>query len=336
MLKMNDCFKNKRICVTGSTGLIGSNLVRRMLDNGAEVFAFGRSISKLQACFGDIAGKNNLHLNETKYQTDFLSSVGQLDYIFHAASPITTGEINEDPSGAVHANVDGILACINSITHMPKPSACRLVVFSSIAVYGVGVSDTERVVREDDTSLTSKLSESHSIYVESKRLVEALVNTYVNSYNLNAVILRISSAYGYCKFKQRNFFYSFLDSALKGQDIHVKDKYQPKRDEIYIEDLINAISVIADRGATGEAYNISSFKDNSNYCTVPDVAEAIVEACNLIYHKTLKVVYGNENDSNKGWVTMDNTKLVKLGWSPSYDLKKGVLETVKLYSLMNK
>lgn len=331
---MNDFFKGRRICITGATGLIGSNLVRKMVDNGAEVFAFGRSISKLQSCFKDIE-KNNLHIHETKYQSNFLRTFGQLDFIFHAASPITTGEINEDPSGAVQANVDGILACINDINHMPVPSACRLVVFSSIAVYGVGISDSERIVKENDTSRTSYLNESHSIYVETKRLVEALVNTYVNSYNLNAVILRISSAYGYCKFKQKNFFYNFLESALNGKDIHVRDKFQPKRDEIYIKDLLNAISLIAARGKTGEAYNISSFKENSNYCTVADVAEAIVEASNLVYHKSNKVIYGNENESNKGWVTMDNTKLVKLGWSPFYDLKKGVLETVKLYKLSN-
>ena len=320
-----------KVCITGATGLIGSNLVRRMLFEGAEVFAFGRSLSKLSDCFSDIADNANLYLRETQYQVGFLNSYGQFDYIFHAASPITTGEIDEDPSGAVRANVGGIIACIKSIEQMPSPSECRLVVFSSIAVYGVGVDNNERCVKENDTNITSALNESHSIYVESKRLVESLVNSYSKLHGLNSVILRISSAYGYCRYPQKNFFYSFLDSALNERDIHVKNKYQAKRDEIYIDDLINAILIIAQKGVVGEAYNISSFRNNSNYCTVADVAECIANAVNALYHKSIKVIYENENSSANGCVIMDNSKLIGLGWEPRFELKDGIFETVKLY-----
>ena len=84
---MND-FNEKTIMITGSSGLIGSNLVKSLLkNNNTKVIAVGRNIKKLNNIFYKYKNNSNLILLEH----DICSPIKvneKIDYVFHAAGPI--------------------------------------------------------------------------------------------------------------------------------------------------------------------------------------------------------------------------------------------------------
>lgn len=328
-----DVYKNKKVLVTGATGLIGSNLTEKLLSFGnVQVYALARNEDKIKELF-----KKYLNNNNFKYIiqdiTEPLNFTEDFDYIFNAAGSIAGDVIRKYPVDIINANLKGIQNCLDYINSRKKG---RLIVFSSATVYGNNTGKN-LVVSEDDTTVTDKLSDRICAYSQSKRMAETLANAYFAQYGTDVVIARFSYVYGFTKFYPKTAFFEFIKKALNGEDIILNGTSFARRDNIYVQDAVNMLLCVAAEGVSGEAYNISCAE--KSFAAIDEIAEEIANAANKIKNNGVKVIkkYFDEGVRSAG-IIMNNAKTQALscfrggGRSPLTALTTGIFETVNKFN----
>lgn len=324
-------FRDKTVLVTGATGLLGSNLVSRLIENGAKVIALGRNKEKIFRCFEKYIHQNNFDYYTADISLGTLPLKETLDYIFHAAGSIELKTIVNEPLDIIFPNILGTIACLDYLKKQKAVSGkCgRFIYFSSEAVYGKNSADYR--VTENDTELADSLNAQRAPYSQSKRMAEIIVNGYCKQYGIDAVISRFSWVYGNAKYRPRQALFDFIESALKGENIIIRNSNTPKRDNIFIKDAIAGLLTVAVKGKAGEAYNISSNGEHGNFASADEIAKIIANIVNRdIYRKDrVHVTYETPPSVREGGVIMDNTKLKGLGWNLHTNIENGLYELIQ-------
>lgn len=327
--------QGKTVLITGASGLLGSNLTKECLNRGAKVIALGRSKEKLRECFTEFFETGNIVFVAADISDMDFTLIEPVDYIFHAAGPIEFKTIVNKPMDIIAPNVMGTISCLNLLQlQKERGNPGRLVYFSSEAVYGRpdqtdGPTNCDRVVSEDDTAYTDSLQMARTPYSHSKRMAEVIINAYVKQYGLDAINVRFSWIYGNAKYRPKQALFDFIQYALAGKDIVIQNPNTARRDNLYMSDAMSALLLVAEKGISGEAYNISSNGDKGNYAGADEIAEIIVNIINKKYGRNSKVIYKFQPSKREGGVKMDNSKLKQLGWNVSVSLEEGISKLIE-------
>lgn len=316
-MNLKNYYENKTIMITGASGLIGSNLARQLFEyNCKKILLVGRNIAKLKYVFGDL-NSPSLSFIEHDINCGIPSSYGNVDYIFHAASPISGQAIKNEPVSVISSNLYGIVHCIDYLKSQKECKGC-LVVFSSATVYE-NTDQQGAVYSEENTEHACSLESPVASYAESKRMIEVIAKSYVKQFGLNIKIARIGYVYGYSKILLKTAFFDFIRNVKCGENIIFQNTKFFKRDNIYIDDVIDGILHVAVLGSSGESYNVSSGGKLNNYSSIYDMAQIMIEVAD----NNTKVETEDNVLISEG-VILNNEKLCGLGWAVKTDLFTGI------------
>ena len=328
-------FEGKNILVTGATGLIGYNLVCRLLKEGVStLYATGRSIKKLETTFEDYSANSNLILIAHDAATALPAEIKDVDYIFHAAGPMERDIVLNLPVDVILPNILGVINCLEFLKEQTERTGRkgRLVAFSSVTVYD-NPTQEDYVATEDVTNYASSLDAPSACYCESKRMTEVIAKAYSKQYDLDTVMARFSTVYGYTKNIPNTAFYEFINKARKGENIILNGVSMPRRDNIYVEDAIAGLLLIASKGIKGESYNISSNGELGNYASVDEIALCIASVSKSLGYNYSKVILNGDNAVRRPGLRLSNTKLKELGWRISTSMEDGIHSTMLKYTV---
>ena len=312
----------QNVLVTGATGLVGSMLVRRLLQdsgNGCHVYAMARNKEQGSRIFAEYNA--NPYFNFISQDiTQPLSCSEDFHYIIHAASGASPNAFVSMPVEVIKANV---LGTINLLDYGRNHHLRRFLLISSGEVYGE--SDVP-VFTECDSGFVDTMS-PRSCYPSSKRVAETLCASYSQEYGVDCVVARLCHTYGRDFLPTDNRAYAqFFRAALRGEDIVLKSKGDNYRSWIYVKDAVEAILIILLKGVSSEAYNVA---DDSSNVTIRQFAETIANASGS------RVVFElPDNDTSRQFTPIkravfDTTKIRQLGWTPKYNIQSAIAEIMK-------
>ena len=325
--------KDKRILVTGGTGLIGYNLVHELLSQPvSKVFVTGRTLQKLQSTFESVRADERLILVQHNAADPIPDVVSGLDLVFHAAGPMERNIVQNYPVDVILPNILGTIHLLELLKKEKKESGKqgRMVIFSSVTVYN-NISDADRSVGEEETNHAISLDAPSACYSESKRMSEVIARSYARQYGLDVVMARFSTVYGYTHNIPDTAFFEFVRKAVAGETIVLNGTGLPRRDNIFIGDAISGLLTLAGKGTSGEAYNVSSGGDLDNFAAVDEIAEVIARETASILNRPAVEVRTGGNAPRRAGLILDNAKLKALGWKPLVSMPEGINDTVRKY-----
>ena len=205
--------ENKKILILGSSGFLGSHLVKFLLKNN-EVVQFDmnpppQKIADSEFIKGSILDK-----------TLVTSAMKDVDIVYHFAAMTDIDIVNESPAQAIEVNIAGtsnvLEACVQERIE-------RFIFSSSVYVY----------------------SEFGGVYKSTKQACELLIEDYNKMHDLGYTILQLGSVYGPGA-KQINLISRLINEALSFKEIHHCGTGEEVRQYIYVEDVVQAAATSID------------------------------------------------------------------------------------------
>ena len=291
----------KKIVVTGHDGFVGSHLIKFLQSKNYDVIGISKKIKKEQKIRQIKKDISKITDKDVK---------GSIFAIIHTAGITNFQYCQEHPTECFETNIIGTLRMLE----IAKEKKCKFVYLSSSHVYG---KPQTILIKERHPTIPI------SIYASSKIAAEICCESYSRSYNMKVAILRPFSIYGPNEAKH------FLIPTILSQLMNTKSiqlgNLNPKRDFIYIDDVISAIFLVLKRSKGFNVYNIGSGKSYS-----------VLEICNMLKKISKKDVEIKSIKKRFREVEIDNmisnsAQIRKLGWRPKISICYGLKMVYESY-----
>jgi GDP-4-dehydro-6-deoxy-D-mannose reductase len=273
------------VIVTGGTGFIGKYLVPKLCNDDHQVYS-------VDSKSGDIVDPATWR------------GFPAADVVVHLAGRSFVPDSWSQPSEFMRIN---LLGTLQALDYCRAHSASFI--FLSSYMYG----EPALLPISESTELAAR-----NPYALSKMLAEKTCQFYADSFGVKVTILRPFNVYG--AGQSASFLIpSIFDQARAGVAIRVLD-LEPKRDYIYVKDVVEAISAVINLNVKGGVFNLGSGNSHS-------VAELIAEIQEVL-GTTLPVVSANERRPGEIRDTVADITAVRhaLGWVPRFSLHEGLAD----------
>jgi dTDP-glucose 4,6-dehydratase len=310
---MSESWRGRRVAVTGAAGFIGSHLVERLLDRGADVTAFVRYNSRSEN--GLLATEHD-RLSIVRGDVRDLETIGGLtadiDVVFHLAALVGI------PYSYIHVGevvAVNVLGTLNILTAAKEADLERVVIASTSEVYG-----NARFVPMDE----SHPKQPQSPYAASKVASDAIGTSFHAAFALPVTIVRPFNTYG-PRQSDRAIIPTIISQALVSDEV-VLGSVTPRRDFTYVADTAEGFIAAAESdAAVGRELNLGTGDEIS----VGELAQRIGE----LLGKEVRVAESEERirppTSEVDRLVSDNTLAKSLtGWEPAMSLDDGIERTI--------
>jgi CDP-glucose 4,6-dehydratase len=307
--------------VTGGTGLVGSWLVQRLVDAGADVVCLVRDwvpqselvreglIEQVKVVRGDIRDRDTLERILGEYE---------VDTVIHLAAQTIVTIANRNPISTFETNIAGTWNLLEACRRSPKVK--QIVVASSDKAYG----DQEVLPYDENTPL-----QGEHPYDVSKSAADLIAHTYAKSFDLPVVITRCGNFYGGGDLNWNRIIPGTIRSILRDQGPVIRSDGEYIRDYFYVEDGAAAYMLLAEQLAAkselkGQAFNFS----NEIQVTVSQIVERILELMDS--HLQPDVRNEVSNEIRHQYLSATKARQM-LGWTPLFSLETGLQKTIDWY-----
>ena len=314
-------WKDRRVFVTGCTGILGSWLTQALVEAGAEVVGLVRdrvpnshlfrtgAAARIVQVDGDIVDYLLLERALNEYE---------IDAVFHLAAQPLVRVANRMPVGTFETNVRGTWLLLEAC-RLAK-TVTRIVVASSDKAYG----DQDVLPYTEDAPLQGR----HP-YDASKSCADLIARAFAYTYDMPIGVTRCGNIYGGGDLNWDRIVPGTMRSVLRGEPPVIRSDGSPLRDYLYVEDIVDGYLRLAERlddaPLRGQAFNFGM--DD------PKSAREIVEAIIAISDRpSLKPIILNQasHEIHKQYLSSEKARRV-LGWQPQYSLADGLRRTLDWY-----
>lgn len=289
--------------VSGSTGLIGAAVVRALAVRGDRVLAAARNVAKARRMFAELDSVSVVEWDVTRPA----EVEGEVDCIVHAASETASKAFVERPDDVRRIIVEGTRHALDLAA---EKRVKAMVFLSTMEVYGVPDKDP---VTESDYGFLDPNS-VRSSYPLAKLEAERLCRES----GLPVSVARLTQTFGPGVVRgDTRVFAQFAEAVLEGRDVVLHTEGRTCRCYCYIDDAVEAILTLLEKGCPGEAYNVAN---PATYCSIREMAEMLCAA-----HPPCRAVVDLSGAAGRGYapefkMRLSTDKLEALGWRPRVGL----------------
>lgn len=266
-----------RTLVIGGAGFVGSNLVQRLLAEGAEVVTIVDNF--LSADLSNVPGDGRVQLIRGSIADDAVLALlpGDVDYVWHLACYHGNQSSIADPL-ADHAN--NTLTSLKLFNRLKDMKPVRKVVYSAAGCAVAEKTYGAAAATPEDAPVSLYQDSPYSI---SKLVGEMYGNYFFTHHQMPFVKARFQNVYGPGELLGagdwrgtphtvwRNVTPTFVFKSLHGEALPLDNAGETSRDFIYVDDIVRGLIACALMGEPGEAYNLASGRE----VTIRELADLI-------------------------------------------------------------
>ena len=332
---MKNYWRNKNVLITGVTGFVGGNLVKKMHKEGANIFGIIRNDNPF--CFLSI---ENYDKKIRLFKGDLMNHISlfniiteqQIDVVYHLAAQVEVGVGLENPFLTFETNIRGTYNLME---------ACRLSKESGHNIEAIIVASSDKAYGEYPVE-KMPYRESYPLlpkypYDTSKACADMICNSYaIDRYSLPIVITRFANIYGPGQMNFSAIVPDAIRSGLGYSDFVPRSDGSMVRDFIYCEDVADLYMRIAKELASnpnklrGEIFNAGSNNPIDMKSLLTIIYNQIGNKKSLF--SILEEMKGKKTSGEIQHQHMSFDKVFNFfDWQPTYNIEEGIEKTIKWY-----
>ena len=326
-----------RILVTGGSGFIGTNWIRKRLKEypddiitNIDKLTYAANIDTEYGGRRDLLDKEYFKWGEDSHRyhhwkwdicdEEKISKIFENwkpDAVVHFAAESHVDNSIENPSEFINTNIVGTFNLLKNARILATENKdFRFLHVSTDEVYGSLGSEGKFT---EETPYDPR-----SPYSAAKASSDHLVRAYFHTYGFPGLITNCSNNYGPYQHREK-FIPKIITTIVNGGIIPVYGKGENIRDWLYVEDHCDALNVVLEKGKIGETYNIGGDCEKRNI----DIVETIQLEMGV---KKSLISFVKDRLGHDFRYAIDHSKITKeLGWKPKTKFKDGIKKTIEFY-----
>ncbi len=315
----------KKIIVTGGLGFIGSNLIDLLIRKNFYVI----NIDKVTYSSNYYNVREYKNSKKYKFIKCDISNKKikkiLLKYkptgIFNLAAETHVDRSIDSPKTFIQSNIVGVFNLLECFKDYSKKYNSKLIHISTDEVYG--------------DILKGRSSENYpykpsSPYAASKAASDHLVNSYIRTYKIPAIVTNCSNNYG-PKQHPEKLIPKLIYNILNNKPLPIYGKGTNSREWIYVKDHCEALIKVFIKGKVGEFYNIGSNKNLNNL----QVSKKLIKISKKLFKlkNNVKILFVKDRPGHDVRYALNSDKIKKkIRWSPRTNFEQGIKLTFDWYN----
>lgn len=314
---------NRRVFVTGATGLLGSWLCEELVHRGAEVVALVRDwVPDSHFSRSDALARCVIVRGELEDYPLLVRAMNEheVDSVFHLAAQTIVGVASRHPLSTFESNIRGTWNVLEA-SRTCGQRVQRVIVASSDKAYG----QQAILPYTEETPLQGRFP-----YDVSKSCADLISLAYFHTYQLPVAITRCGNLFGGGDLNFNRLVPGTIRSAQRDEAPIIRSNGRYVREYFYVRDAVDAYLTLAERmteaGFAGQAFNFGS----GECLSVIDMVTLILR---VMGKSTLEPVVLNQAVHEIPDQALDISKAAReLAWVPKHRVEAGLRETVAWYA----
>lgn len=289
-----------RILVTGGAGFIGGHLCEKLLRQGNKVFCIDNFISGSRK---NLPLDRNFLLIEHDITVPLKEDPGQIDQIYHLASPACPMDFKEIPLQVLWTNAAGT----KNMLELACKKNARFLLASDIAVRNSNIDHLE----------------VDSCYSEGKRFAETLAMNYYRHFRFPLKIARIFNVYGPRMRKHAGCIIAdLIQSAMMNEPLRIHENGLQSNSFCYVDDIVDGLILLMNQDEFLEPIDFGG----SEAISLAELAKKIVE----ISKSSSMISQTQDSGAAFPALCLDTSFTAKkLGFKPKISLDEGLKKTIE-------
>lgn len=314
---MTGFWEDKNVFVTGAGGMVGGNVVEKLLDAKANVVALIRSKNpqayfyseglddRVVSAYGD--------LKDCARMQDIIGRY-EISIILHLGAQPIVGAAFSNPLETLQTNITGTA---NILEATRRSNIEAVVVASSDKAYG----KAKKLPYTEDMPMNGE-----GPYEVSKSCTDLLALSYAKTYDLPVSVTRFGNIYGSGDLNFNRIIPGAIRAGLLDETLDIRSDGKMVREYLFVDDVARGYLMLAENIAKtkGEAFNFGS----GERLKVLDVVEKVGN----VMGKQIKTKILNMPNNEIPEQYLSSEKVEKLlGWKAEFSIEKGLDAAVPWY-----
>jgi dTDP-glucose 4,6-dehydratase len=303
--------------ITGGAGFLGSHMCDYLLEHGHRVVCIDNLITGRLANIEHLSSNRSFKFIEQDI-CEGLKVRGTLDYVLNFASLASPVDYTANPIETLKVGSSGTLNALE----LARQKGAVFMMASTSEVYGDPLQNPQK---EEYWGNVNPIG-PRSMYDESKRFAEALTMAYHRKLGADTRIVRIFNTYGpRMKSDDGRIVPNLITQALAGRPMTIYGDGKQTRSFCYVSDLIDGIYKLM-KANFHEPVNLGNPVEKS----MLDLAEIIKDLTSAPSKIIFRPLPGDDPKRRRPDISRARTLL---GWSPKVNLRRGLIQTVRWFSV---
>lgn len=316
-------WESRRVLVTGATGIVGSWLVKALLEQGASVVALVLDADPQSELYRSNDIRQVTVVNgglEDFWTLERAINRHEVDTVFHLGAQTLVGTAHRFPLPTFEVNIRGTYNLLEAC-RLHHDLVRRLVIASSDKAYG----------EQPNLPYTEAMPlHGRHPYEVSKSCADLIAQAYHHTYQLPVAIARCGNVYGGGDLNWSRVVPGTIRSILAGERPVIRSDGKYIRDYLYVRDAALAYLRLAERldetrGVRGEAFNFSTERPT----TVLDIVRMMLRLMDA-GHMEPEILNRATGEIRSQHLSAAKARDM-LQWEPQFDLETGLRETIDWY-----